>query len=199
MEEEIKKNPVVMKWKLIGLAIFLIFTAIIGGLNYGIGSTPEEYILDETNFQGYTFQDSKLAISDAYSNKFIFIRKSMDEDSQRSIINYQAHAFEMYSDCENKITINVKIYSTEMDLTLEFDYENNTYIEPDYSLYNQELDGSITVDMSNTDSEEDIDEQIFTLPFNKKINSEINFIIVVDTSIETTASKIYFSFEKSVE
>ena len=31
MEESIKKNPVVMKWKLIGLAIFLIFTAIIGG------------------------------------------------------------------------------------------------------------------------------------------------------------------------
>ena len=105
----------------------------------------------------------------------------------------------MYSDCENKITINIKIYSTEMDVALEFDSENNTYIEPDYSLYNQELDGSITVDMSNTDSESDIDEQIITLPFNKKINSEINFIVVVNTSIETTASKIYFSFEKSVE
>ena len=199
MEESSKKNPMVMKWKLIGLAIFLIFTAIIGGLNYGVGSTPEEYILDETNFQGYTINDDKILKEDIASKDFVFIRKSQIEDYERTKIDYQSKAFEMYSDCENKITINIKIYSTEMDLALEFDSENNTYIEPDYSLYNQELDGSITVDMSNTDSESDIDEQIITLPFNKKINSEINFIVVVNTSIETTASKIYFSFEKSVE
>lgn len=198
MEESIKKNPVVMKWKLIALAIFLIFTAIIGGLNYGIGSTPDEYILDETNFKGYTINGDKIQKEDMASKDFVFIRKSQIEDYERTKIDYQSKAFEIYSDCDNKMTLNIKIYSTNENLELEYDEENSSYIEPDYSNFNQELDSSITIDMSS-DETSTSEDYSFSLPFNKSINSEINFIIVVNTSIETTASKIYFSFEKSVE
>ena len=111
MEESIKKNPVVMKWKLIGLAIFLIFTAIIGGLNYGIGSTPEEYILDETNFKGYTINDNKILKEDIASKDFVFIRKSQIEDYERTKIDYQSKAFEMYSDCSNNSLLRLLLFS----------------------------------------------------------------------------------------
>lgn len=197
MEEQIKKNPIIVKWKIIAIAIFLVFAAIIGGLNYGVGSTPEEYILDETNFKSYTFTDEILTVDNIDSNHFIFLIKNSSEDNERNKIKYISNGFEIYLDCESKTSILVKIFSSDENIELIYDEENSSYTEPDYDNLKLELSGNISIDMTDNSSEEE--PQNITLPFNKEINNETNFIIIIETSIITTADKIYFSFEKSVE